>query len=210
MNKTRNHPLSVKNKIVKSIKNYKRGKIFFPKDFIELGSTNAINNVLNKLENDGFLIRLAHGIYLYPKNDNILGILFPSMDEIAKAIAKRDKAKIIPTGINALNKLGLSTQIPMNIVYLTDGSPRDIQIENRKIKFKKTTPKNLAVKGEISGLVIQALKEIGQKNITEEIIQKIESILSKEKVDLVKHDAKLAPAWIAKIFFSTLNKRLDK
>lgn len=198
--------LSTHNKIVRRISNYKRGKIFFPNNFVEFGSSHAINNVLNKLEDDGFLIRLAHGIYLYPKKDKTLGILYPSIDEIAKAIAKRDKATIIPTGVNALNKLGLSTQIPMNIVYLTNGSQRDIQIGNRKIRFKKTTPRNLAVKGKLSGLAIQALKEIGQKSITKEVIKKIENILSKEDVELLKHDAKLAPAWIAKIFFSILKK----
>jgi len=206
MKKIRNHPLSARNKIVKRISNYKRGKIFFPKNFIDFGSSYAINNALNRLEDEGFLIRLAHGIYLYPKKDELLGILYPSIDEIAKAIAKRDKATIIPTGVNALNKLGLSTQVPMNVVYLTDGSQREIKLGDRKIKFKKTSPKNLSTKGKLSGLAIQALKEIGQKNITDTVIYNFKKILSKENLKDLEHDAKLAPAWIAKLFFSIIKE----
>src|SRR5699024_10050451 len=98
-----------------------------------------------------------------------------------------------------MNKLGLASQVPMNAVYLTDGSPRSIQIGNRRIKFKRTVPKNLAVKGKISGLVIQGLKEIGNGNVTEEQHNKITALLSKEESSTVEHDAKLAPAWIRKI-----------
>ena len=105
---------------------------------------------------------MAHGIYLYPRTDKILGTLFPSTEDIAKAIAKRDKARIISTGTYALQQLGISTQIPMNIVYLTDGAPRKIQIGKRTITFKKTTPKNLTIKDRIMNNIVQGLKELGK------------------------------------------------
>jgi len=131
-----------------------------------------------------------------------LGISYPPIDEIAKAIAKRDKARIIPTGVQALNLLGLSTQVPMNVVYLTDGTQRDISIGNQSIKFKKTSPKNLAIKGKISGLVIQALREIGNGKVNDEQINSIFELLQKEKPEHVKYDAALAPAWISRIMLS--------
>ena len=150
------------------------------------------------------LIRLAHGIYLYPKIDKELGILYPSTEEIAKAIARRDKARIIPTGVYALNRLGLSTQVPMKIVYLTDGAARSIKIGKRTISFKKTSPKNLMTKGEISMLAIQALKELGQNNIDDEIFKQLIIVLKKETEENILHDAKLAPAWINKILKKSL------
>lgn len=195
---------SVENQVLSKIKNYNRGKIFFADHFLKIGSEDAIHKALSRLEEDGELIRLAHGIYLRPKEDPQLGILYPSIDEVAQAIAKRDKAEIIPTGTYAMNKLGLTSQVPMNAVYLTDGSPRSIQVGNRRIKFKRTVPKNLAVKGEISGLVIQALKEIGKDNVTEEQYNKIAELLAKEDLHTVKHDAKLAPAWIRKIMLNAI------
>lgn len=190
---------SVQNKIENKIKSMKRGSIVFPSTFDDIGNVEIVKKSLLRLENKKFLVRLAHGIYLYPKQDKLLGDLHPSIEEIANAIAERDKARIIPTGTTALNKLGLSTQIPMNIVFLTDGAPRVIVVGKRTIKFKRTSPKNLAVKGEITNLIIQALKEIGKDNLTAEQLEKIKIHLVKEKQEIIEHDAKLAPVWISKI-----------
>ncbi|MEE4259906.1 MAG: DUF6088 family protein [Bacteroidales bacterium] len=193
--------------ILDKIKAYERGMIFFPEDFDDLGSAEAIRQTLHRLHKKGYLVRLAHGIYLYPNHDKELGILYPSAEEVAKAIARRDHARIVPTGIHALNKLGLSSQVPMNIIYLTDGAPRKVQIGKRSIKFKKTTPRNLMAKGEISSLVIQALRAIGKDNLTKEQRARIHELLQKEKPENITHDAKLAPAWIAKIMKDTHDNR---
>jgi len=197
---------STEEQIVKKIRYYKRGKIFFPDHFREFGSQDAIHQALSRLADEEYLVRLGHGIYLYPKKDPQLGVLYPSIDEIAHAIARRDRAKIIPTGTLAMNKLGLSTQVPMNAVYLTDGSQRSVQVGNREIKFKRTVPKNLVAKGEISGLVIQALREIGNGKATDRQLSKIKELLQKEKPENVRHDARLAPVWIRKIMEEAMEK----
>ncbi len=191
---------SVKEQIRKKIINRKRGKIIMPSDYdLEFGVENT-KKALLRLTNEGFLERLARGIYLYPKKDDVLGVIYPEIETIAEEIAKRDNARIIPTGSQALNLLGLSTQVPLNAVFLTDSSPRTITIKNRTIKFKKTSPKNLAVKGKITGLVIQALKEIGKDNVTQKQIKIIKEQLKKEEPENIYHDMKLVPSWIADIF----------
>jgi hypothetical protein len=148
--------------------------------------------------------RIAEEVKTYPKVDKELGVLFPSTEEIAKAIARRDKARIVPTGVQALNKLGLSTQVPMKVVYLTDGAARTVKVGKRTITFKKTSPKNLSVKGEISGLAIQALKTIGQNKVDDKTIEKIQVILKNEKKENIINDAKLSPAWINKILMQAI------
>ena len=100
--------------------------------------------------------------------------------------------------------LGLSTQVPVKLVFLTDGAPRTIKIGKQTLKFKKTTPKNLMAKGEISSLAIQALREIGKDNVTEEEEEKVISLLKKEKRELLEHDILLAPVWIQKIMKKAL------
>jgi DNA-binding Xre family transcriptional regulator len=190
---------SVQTRIENEIKSIKRGSILFPSNFDDIGNVEVVKKSLLRLENKKFLVRLAHGIYLYPKQDKLLGVLYPTIEEIAVSIAERDKARIIPTGTTALNKLGLSTQIPMKIVFLTDGAPRSILVGKRTIKLKRTSPKNLAVKGKITSLIIQALKEIGKDNVTAEQLEKIKIHLEKEKQEIIEHDAKLAPVWISKI-----------
>lgn len=196
--------MSIEDQIFKKIKDNKRGKIFFPASFSKLGGEAAIHQALKRLAEKGILLRIAHGIYLYPKTDPELGTLYPPIDEIAKAIAKRDKARIVPTGVQALNLLGLSTQVPMKVVYLTDGAQRNVSIGKQSIKFKKTSPRNLAAKGEISGLVIQALREIGKDNASADQLRIIHEFLQKEDPANVRNDAGLAPAWISKIMATTL------
>jgi hypothetical protein len=197
---------SIHNQIEQLIIKKGRGKLIFPSDFQQIGTVENVKKVLLRLEQRKILVRIAHGIYLYPKQDKELGILYPSVEEIAKAIAKRDKARIIPTGVQALNKLGLSTQVPLKVVYLTDGAPRTVQIGKRTIKFKKTTPKNLLVKGEVTGLIIQALREIGKENVTNEQITRVEKLLKNESNTILEHDARLAPSWISKIILKVSHK----
>lgn len=200
----------IEKQVERAIRNYKCGKIFFPNQFAKFGASAAVRQALNRLENDGLLIRLAHGIYLYPKKHKTLGILYPGMEEIALAISKRDKARIIPTGIHALNKLGLSAQVPMNIVYLTDGSPRSVKINKGSIKFKKASPKLLSAKNDTNVLVIQALKELGKDNIDSKTLKKITEILDTVNPTLIKHDMKLAPAWIAGIMKQSISSKNER
>jgi len=108
--------------------------------------------------------------------------------------------------VAALNALGLSPQVPVNVVYLTNGAARKITVGKRKIIFKKATPKNLASIGKISGLAIQALKEIGKDKITDKEIDIVLQHLAKEEPKRLEHDIKLAPEWIRIIMRKALNK----
>jgi len=195
---------SIENKIEKAIKSKQRGILFFTDDFIAYGSSKAIQKALERLTNREVIRRVARGIFVRPIWSEYVGEVMPTAEEVAKGIAKRDKIKIVPTGSHAMNKLGLSTQIPLKLVYLTDGSPREIQIGKRTIKLKKTTPKNLMAKGKISSLAIQALKEVGHKKITTEFEEKIIQLLKKEKQKELEHDIPLAPVWIRKIMQKAL------
>jgi len=190
---------SIEIQILDRIKKAGRGVLFFTESFVSYGSTEAVKKALQRLTNSGELDRVATGIYVRPVIDNVIGKVSPSIEDIAKAIAKRDKARIVPTGAYALNRLGLSTQVPMNVVFLTDGSARKIKIGKRSILFKKASPKNVATVGEISGLAIQALKEIGKEKVLDKEIKHIQELLKREKSTRLEHDIRLAPAWIREI-----------
>lgn len=196
---------SIHRQIIDRIKTFSPGEIFFPDLFLDIGSTDSIRQALSRICKGGEIVRLAKGIYYYPFIDKELGILYPSIERVARAISQRDRSRIIPTGLFALNRLGLSTQVPMKVIFMTDGIPRKITIGKQTITFKQTSPKNLSMKGEITTLVIAALKEIGKENINTENIKKIKDSLKQEDEEAIIHDAHLAPEWIAKIM---LNKTL--
>ena len=190
---------SIEIQILNRIKKARGCVLFFTESFIAYGNTEAVKKALQRLTNAGELQRVAPGIYVRPQTDSIVGKVTPGIEAIAKAIAKRDRARIVPTGLYALNRFGLSTQIPLKVIYLTDGAARKIKVGNTSITFKKTTPKNVMAVGEISRLAIQALRTIGKENATEHEIKKIQQALMKEQKTKLEHDIRLAPAWIREI-----------
>jgi len=173
--------------------------LFFTESFQSFGTAIALRKALQRLVDAGELERVAIGIYVRPIIDTVIGKVSTSIEAIAKAIARRDRASIVPTGVYALNRLGLSTQVPLKVVFLTNGTPRKIKVGNASITFKKTTPKNVAAVGEISSLAIQALRTIGKEQVTPDDIKKIQHLLLNEKKTKLEHDIRLAPVWIREI-----------
>ena len=195
---------TIEYEIFNKMKQNRRGKIYFTNDFAALGNYKACSKALERLVNQGEIMRVCRGIYAIPKTSEFFGKVTPSIDEIINAIVKRDNARIIPTGLFAENMLGLSTQVPMKIMYLTDGSPRKIMIGKVSVIFRKTSPKNLAAKGKLSTLVIQALKSIRKDRISDQEIEKVVDILKKENPKYLEHDIKFAPQWIQVIMRKAL------
>lgn len=186
-------------KLLKRIHGHGRGWVFTPDHFKDLGSRDAIASALKRHKQSGLIRQLARGLYDYPKIDPELGPLQPSTDAIAKALAGRDAARLQPTGAYAANLLGLSTQVPMKVSYLTDGLSRTVQVDQRQIILKRTTPRNLATTGKISGLVIQALRHIGQSHIDQKVMDQLNRLLNDQAKSQLIKDIRYAPAWIADI-----------
>lgn len=193
---------SIDDKILASLRAKGRGTIFFAQDMLQFGQRTSVLKALDRMVETGSILRIARGIFCFPKIERIigLGVIFPTLDEIAQAVAKRDKARIVPTGAYALNMLGLSTQIQMNVVYLTDGTARRLKIGNGKgILFKHVAPKKLAFKSEMAMYITFALQELGQSGVTDNHKQRIKELLQEENKEQVLADAALIPSWIMNI-----------
>ncbi len=149
-------------KILSRIKGHGRGWVFTPNHFQDMGSRSAVALALMRHSQAGTIRQLARGLYDYPREHASLGLLAPSVDAVARALAGRDAIRLQPAGGYAANLLGLSDQVPMKIVFLTDGPTRKVPVGKQTITLKKTTPKNMATAGKKSGLVIQALRHLGQ------------------------------------------------
>jgi len=200
--------VSTENKIENNIKRQRRGKLLFASDFALCGNTEAVFKALQRLHKSGLIIRVAHGIYYYPKINKNKYIhtkyLLPSIDEIAYGIAKRDKIRIVPTGSYALNTLGLSTQVPANAVFITDGAPRRIAVgKGRGILFKHTSEaRSLAYKSKLLMLIVSALREIGEGKTTPQQLEIIKTHLSNVSQKELETDIQLMPIWVRKILLS--------
>ncbi len=179
------------------------GAVLFPDDFVGCGTPDAVRSGLSRMYRDGVLCRYAKGIYYIPLVDKWDGSLRePSLDTIAQKIAQRDNARIVPTGAYALNRLGLSTQVPANIVYITDGSARQLKFDaGRSITFRHSNELgNFAYQSPVMQLAVMAMREIGEKNLTKEQFADIKRIITDNvSEEEYNHDLVLAPTWAKKL-----------
>lgn len=196
---------SVKELIKQSIWRKRKGAILFSDDFLSIANRTSVNKALSDLCKEGVIVRVASGIYFKPRIDTELGLglLYPSLEEIAKAIADRDHSRIIPTGVYAQNQLGLSTQVPMNAVYLTDATPRRIKVYGgRGILFKHVSPKNLNFKSDLAMMLTLALRDIGEGNVDNGQKAIIKKIIHKVPKEQISRDYPLMPDWVRNLIES--------
>jgi hypothetical protein len=195
---------SVYQKVRTNITRSKYGEVFmvssFPKYNVEY-----ITKLLAIFEKEGLITRISKGIYVKARK-TAFGILYPSASEIVTQIAKRDRAMVIPTGQTAENKLGFSTQVPMNTCFITSGTPRQLKFGNRTITLRHGVPKNFAFKGKLMPELVQALRSIGERNITPNDEARVAFLLSQNPEEATfDHDLLLAPVWIRNLI--TRNKK---
>lgn len=194
---------TIRNKILRSPKD----TIFFIGSFPQFDEE-YVRQVYVEMLSSGRLKRIGKGIYYVPQITRF-GPVLPTVNNVAKAIAKRDRAKIMPTGAAAQNMLGMSTQLPMNVVYLTTGSSRNIKLENgQSIRFVHAAPRNFAYKGEVMPIIVQALKEYGSAldSLTEEELGALYNVLRQHPEEsTIEHDLQLAPIKIRKMLRTIIN-----
>jgi len=179
---------SVNNSIEEKIRKLKPGQVFFPSDFKGIGTSTAIRKTLSRLVESGQLVRMGQGIYVLPKNDKVFGKVLPSMEELAEALAKKEHVKIKPSGQYALNKVGLSTQVPMRLVFLTTGNAKKIRIGRSAIIFKSTPAKKLSMKGDITSLLFLGLEELDLQKLSATQVERISGLLKQETSENLKYN----------------------
>jgi Arc/MetJ family transcription regulator len=195
-----NSSQSVDKSILSRIYGSKGGAAFTPSDFLDLGSRRAVDLALHRLVRRKILRRLARGLYEYPRQHAELGTLSPDIEKVARALAGKDRIRLQPAGAYATNLLGLSEQVPAKVVFLTDGPSRTVKIGRQEIQLRRTTPRNMAAAGRMSGLLMQAFRHLGKEHITRERMKHLKRTLpAKERQQLLK-DLPLAPAWMHPLF----------
>jgi len=189
-------PASVDAAVARRIQRAAPGSVFTPALFARVGSRAAVDKALQRLTERGALRRLARGLYDKPRTDTLLGTLWPSVDEIVKALSGKDRLRLQPTGAYAANLLGLSEQVPARVEFLTDGTSRTVQVGPMRIVLKRTTPRQMAAAGRSSGLVIQALRNLGPAHISADRLERLRRTLPAAERHALLTDLLLAPTWM--------------
>jgi len=201
---------TVQDAILDRIRHQGRGKVFIPKDFLDLGSRDAADQSLSRLVRNGDILRLGRGLYHYPQINRRLGIpLGPDLNEIADALARQTGSRVVPSGAVAANRLGLSTQVPAKPVYLSDGRTRQVKIGNTTIQIRHAAPKELPVGSRTSAMVFQALRHLGQAAVDDKAIGQLRRALSPDQRRELLQDARYTTDWIAAVVRQITQEELE-
>lgn len=199
---------TVEHKVRAKITYARYGEVFFVSTFHQF-DVEYVTKLLAQFEKEGLITRIAKGVYVKAKKTRF-GVIYPSAFELVTEIAKRDKAKIFPTGDTAANRLGFSTQVPMNASFLTSGSSRKLKLGNRTVTLTHGSPKKFAYKGKLMPELVQALRSIGEDNITESVEKRVAQLLSATlETETIEHDLLLAPVWVRQIIKRNLKANTD-
>jgi len=188
---------SIDNRIVSRIYGKKRGWVFTPIQFLDLGSRAAVDQALSRLVKKGSIRRVIRGIYDYPRYSDLLGQWLSSdLHQVAQVLSRKFGWRIQPSGDTALNLLGLSTQVPSTLVYLSDGPPRTYKIGNRQIVFRRTTSKHASLKMPESALIVQALMVLGKQRVDKRVLEKIRDQFQPTIRKKILKDARMVKGWV--------------
>lgn len=194
-----NNVQPVDKQIISRIYGHGRGWVFSPNQFLDLGSRTAVGVALHRLIKAGTIRRLARGLYDYPKQHPVYGVLAPDPDLVAKALTGKHGVRLLPSGAYAANLLGLSDQVPAKIVFATDGTPKRVKIGGQEIILQRAAPRNMATAGRLSGLIIQALRYLGKAHVNDNTLRRLKlKLKDADRASLIK-DVAYAPAWVGDI-----------
>lgn len=173
-----------------------RGAICAPTDFLDIGSRASVDQALSRLADQGVIRRLARGLYDYPKKSSRFGLLSPSADDIARAVARKDGQVLQPSPAMAANRLGLSTQVPSKPTYMTDGPTRTKQVGRQVIQFRNASSKTLIGAGQKTGIIFQALRYVGKDRVDGQIVDRLARALDGNDRKLLMKQSRHVPAWM--------------
>ena len=186
---------TVSGKILRAIRRRGRGYVFTPKDMLSLGSRAAIDQALSRLARKGEIRRVGRGIYDYPKISNQLGPLSPTPEAVAGALARTESAHLQTSGARAANALGLTTQVPARLTFLTDGTPRSRRVGRQIIELKRAAPRKLRGAGTTAGTVLQALRYLGPEAVDERVVRHLSQVLTARDKRELRSLISAAPGW---------------
>ena len=185
--------------IIKRIRAKRRGWVFTPKDFLDLGSRALVDQALSRLTHQGLIRRLGRGVYDFPRQHEVLGQLAPDTDGLARAVAPKTASKVFMSGAMAANTLGLSTQVPAKPTYITDGPSRTRKVASRTVTFKRSKVPLLDGVSDKANQTLQALAHIGKDNIDDAMLRRCAKTLTDRDVRGMLGNASRTPSWMADI-----------
>jgi len=188
---------AVTDRIIKRVRGKGRGWVFTPKDFLDLGTRASIDMALNRLVQAGDIRRIGRGIYDYPKLHDRLGALTPDAGVIVQAVATQSGDKVVASGAQSANRLGISTQVPAKPSYATSGATRVKNVAGRTISLKRSRAPILDDASSNANAALQMLVHVGKANVDDDLIRRIAARLDDRDMKVLRKAQPLMPGWMS-------------
>lgn len=188
---------SIYAEIKERIEQAEDGSVFMTKDFADIANTTTVRKCLGRQVNEGKIRRVINGVYEKPKYSTLLNQIIPvDPDAVAQALARNYHWTIVPCGDIALNRLGLSTQVPVVWSYISDGPYREFEWDNVKLSFKHRANREISNMSEITAMVVAALKALGKERVTDDIVVALRVNISPEDKEKILTETRGSSEWI--------------
>jgi hypothetical protein len=193
---------TVAENILNEVKALPEGALIRAKELLHLGSRAAVDQALNRLKRRKELMPLYRGVYVRPVNTRF-GLRAPAAEKVLEAIAATRAETVVPHGAAAANALGLTTQVPTKLVYLTSGKSRTFKLGAQVVEMKQAPQWMLLPSHRAAGQAVRALAWLGEHRAPEALTalkRKLPPSTVKELVAL----RPALPAWLSKSISQTL------
>lgn len=189
--------MTTSKQVVAEISKFPIGEPFTTAQFLHLGTRAAVDQTLYRLAKRGEITRVCRGVYVKPKMNPYIGNVVPAVSEIARAKARSQNATLAVSGPVAAHNLGLTTQVPMKAVYLTNSSPTNFKVGKIEVEFKRVSPRHLVLAGTNEGMAYSALRYLGKEAVGTEELMQIRARLTECEFNSLMSARKLMPSWMA-------------
>lgn len=199
--------MSKQKTVVEIVRDADPGTLFVAADFADAGSSTSVRKMLSRMVESGELERPMRGLYRKPRHSTFLNRAVPaSPDEIAEALARKFKWQIAPYGDTALNRLGMDSQVPTVVRYVSDGPYRTYEYGPYTIEFRHTANRDLSRLSPVAATVVQALKALGKDAATQDKLDVIASKLDDSQLEDLEQQTRNATSWVRDAV-KTMNRR---
>ncbi|TWT74355.1 DUF6088 family protein [Allorhodopirellula solitaria] len=201
---------SIQAKTLAKIRRNGRSWAFSHVDFAGIGSRDAIDKALERLQREGTIRRVIRGIYDFPDYSKLLDkSLGPDIYQVSRALARKFGWRIQPDGASALNLMRVSTQVPARYVFQSDGPTRTYEIGSTQVRFVHKATKEMNFECDETAVITHGLKSLGSEHVDDSVIAKIRRWLPEDRRSKVLHDSRRVTGWVHEAIRKTCEEGSD-
>jgi hypothetical protein len=173
------------------------GALIRSRDLEHLVNRTQASRELTGLAKVGRLMRVARGMYVAVTASRF-GPVPPPVDKVVQSLAQITGHGIVRHGAAAANALGLTTQVPVRQIFLTDGPAQMLYLGKQVIEVRRVPGWMMVLGDYLAGDVIRAIEWLGP-DLAEQTIIKLAGRIGRDEWLAMLGVQHQLPEWLATV-----------